>query len=36
MPTGQDPNALVVLQKNPANGVWEPITQYPTNKPPDP
>jgi hypothetical protein len=36
VPTGQDPNALVVLQKDPATGVWEPITQYPTNKPPSP
>ncbi len=32
-PTGQLPNAKVVLQYNPATGTWEPVTQYPT---PDP
>jgi len=32
-PTGQDPNALVVLEYKPATNTWEPVTQYPTNKP---
>jgi RHS repeat-associated protein len=32
-PTGQDPNAQVVLQYQPSTGTWEPVTQYPTNNP---
>ena len=31
--TGQLPNALVVLERQPATGQWHPVTQYPTNKP---
>lgn len=31
--TGQDPNALVRLQYNPEISRWDPVTQYPTNKP---
>ena len=32
-PTGQDPNALVVLQYDPQSQTWRPVTQYPTNLP---
>jgi hypothetical protein len=32
-PTGQDKNARVRLQYNPATGTWDPLTQYPTNEP---
>lgn len=32
-PTGQDPNAFVVLERRPATGTWEPVTQYPTKQP---
>lgn len=32
-PTGQFPNALVVLDRDPLTGEWKPVSQYPTNKP---
>lgn len=32
-PTGQDPNALVVLRYDPTTQTWQPVTQYPTNRP---
>jgi uncharacterized Zn-binding protein involved in type VI secretion len=32
-PTGQYPNAKVVLRYNPITGKMEPVTQYPTNDP---
>jgi RHS repeat-associated protein len=35
-PTGQMPNATVVLEYNPATGSWEPITQFPSNDPVSP
>ncbi len=31
--TGEEPNALVVLEWNPETRTWEPVTQHPTNKP---
>lgn len=32
-PTGQNPNARVVLQYDPSSGTWKPVTQFPTNDP---
>ena len=35
VPTGQWPNARVVLERDPTTG-WRPVTQFPTNEPPTP
>ena len=32
-PTGQLPNAKVILQYNPATGSWDPVTQFPSGDP---
>ena len=32
VPTGQDMNALVVLEWDPITGNWHTVTQYPTNQ----
>jgi len=34
-PTPQQPNAAVVMQYNPSTGRWDPITGYPTDRPPN-
>jgi hypothetical protein len=32
-PTGQMPNSTVILERDPLTGEWNPVTQFPDDKP---